>query len=88
MSRTRNVTNVTIRHPSTVGAIVCLHGHFEILSLSGSFLPLPAPHAASSLTMYLADGQGQVMGGSVVGTLTSSGPIVIMAASFSNAAYE
>ncbi|MBA0838120.1 hypothetical protein Goarm_010216 [Gossypium armourianum] len=28
------------------------------------------------------------MGGSVVGTVTCSGPIVIMAASFSNVAYE
>ncbi|KHN09773.1 Putative DNA-binding protein ESCAROLA [Glycine soja] len=31
---------------------------------------------------------GQVVGGSVVGTLVASGPVVIMAASFSNAAYE
>ncbi|KAJ6695578.1 AT-HOOK MOTIF NUCLEAR-LOCALIZED PROTEIN 15 [Salix koriyanagi] len=55
---------------------------------AGSFLPLPAPPAATGLTIYLAGGQGQVVGGSVVGTLTASGPVVIMAASFSNAAYE
>lgn len=29
-----------------------------------------------------------MVGGSVVGTLTCSGPVVVMAASFSNAAYE
>ncbi|KAE8658500.1 AT-hook motif nuclear-localized protein 26 [Hibiscus syriacus] len=88
MSGTGNVTNVTLRQPSSAGAVVSLHGRFEILSLSGSFLPPPAPPSATGLTIYLAGGQGQVVGGSVVGTLTCSGPVVIMAASFSNAAYE
>ncbi|KAJ6426709.1 AT-HOOK MOTIF NUCLEAR-LOCALIZED PROTEIN 15 [Salix viminalis] len=88
MSGTGTVTNVTLRQPGSPGAIVTLHGRFEILSLAGSFLPPPAPPAATGLTIYLAGGQGQVVGGSVVGTLTASGPVVIMAASFSNAAYE
>ncbi|XP_054810047.1 AT-hook motif nuclear-localized protein 26-like [Prosopis cineraria] len=88
MSGTGTVTNVTLRQPASPGAVVTLHGRFEILSLAGSFLPPPAPPAASGLTIYLAGGQGQVVGGSVVGTLTASGPVVIMAASFSNAAYE
>lgn len=88
LSGTGTVTNVTLRQPASPGAIVSLHGRFEILSLSGSFLPPPAPPAASGLTIYLAGGQGQVVGGSVVGTLMTSGPVVIMSASFSNAAYE
>ncbi|XP_022922343.1 AT-hook motif nuclear-localized protein 24-like [Cucurbita maxima] len=88
MSGTGTVTNVTLRQPASPGAIVNLHGRFEILSLAGSFLPPPAPPAATTLTIYLAGGQGQVVGGSVVGTLIASGPVVIMAASFSNAAYE
>ncbi|XAR55007.1 hypothetical protein NMG60_11030373 [Bertholletia excelsa] len=83
------VTNVTLRQPgSPTGAVVTLHGRFEILSLAGSVLPPPAPPAATGLTIYLAGGQGQVVGGSVVGVLLASGPVVIMAASFSNAAYE
>ncbi|KAL9303832.1 hypothetical protein ACSQ67_021095 [Phaseolus vulgaris] len=82
------VTNVTLRQPASPGAVVTLHGRFEILSLSGSFLPPPAPPAASGLAIYLAGGQGQVVGGSVVGPLLASGPVVIMAASFGNAAYE
>ncbi|OIV92755.1 hypothetical protein TanjilG_00889 [Lupinus angustifolius] len=88
MSGTGTVTNVTLRQPASSGAVVTLHGRFEILSLSGSFLPPPAPPAASGLTIYLAGGQGQVVGGSVVGTLLASGPVVIISASFSNAAYE
>ncbi|GAA0176475.1 hypothetical protein LIER_29457 [Lithospermum erythrorhizon] len=88
LSGTGNVTNVTLKQPASQAAVVTLHGRFEILSLAGSFLPPPAPPAATALTIYLAGGQGQVVGGSVVGTLLASGPVVIMAASFSNAAYE
>ncbi|KAL0331370.1 UNVERIFIED_CONTAM: AT-hook motif nuclear-localized protein 24 [Sesamum angustifolium] len=88
MSGSGNVTNVTLRQPASPGQVVTLHGRFEILSLAGSFLPPPAPPAATGLTIYLAGGQGQVVGGSVVGQLLASGPVMIMAASFSNAAYE
>ncbi|KAK4379375.1 hypothetical protein RND71_001237 [Anisodus tanguticus] len=88
LSGSGTVTNITIRQPASPGAVVTLHGRFEILSLSGSYLPPPAPPTASGLTIYLAGGQGQVVGGSVVGPLNTSGPVVIMAASFGNAAYE
>ncbi|KAI3719385.1 hypothetical protein L6452_20282 [Arctium lappa] len=88
LSGSGTVTNVTLKQPAAPGAVVTLHGRFEILSLSGSFLPPPAPPAASGLTIYLAGGQGQVVGGGVVGPLLTSGPVVIMAASFGNAAYE
>ncbi|KAK9079711.1 hypothetical protein SSX86_001384 [Deinandra increscens subsp. villosa] len=88
ISGTGSVTNVTLRQPASPGTILTLHGRFEILSLAGSFLPPPAPPAATGLTVYLAGGQGQVVGGSVVGALLAAGPVVIMAASFSNAAYE
>ncbi|GER31257.1 AT hook motif DNA-binding family protein [Striga asiatica] len=81
------VADVALRQPDG-SAVVSLRGRFEILSLSGSFLPPPAPPAASSLTVYLAGGQGQVLGGTVVGPLVASGPVVVMAASFGNAAYE
>lgn len=38
--------------------------------------------------MYLAGAQGQVVGGSVVGALMASGPVVIMAATFMNATFD
>ncbi|KAK9158859.1 hypothetical protein Scep_005433 [Stephania cephalantha] len=82
------VTNVTLRQPATPGAIVTLHGRFEILSLSGAFLPAPSPPGATGLTVYLAGGQGQVVGGSVVGPLVASGPVIVIAATFTNATYE
>ncbi|KAF3334001.1 putative DNA-binding protein ESCAROLA [Carex littledalei] len=83
------VTNVTIRQPSAPpGTVATLHGRFEILSLSGAFLPAPSPPGASGLMIYLAGGQGQVVGGSVMGELLASGPVMIIAASFSNATYD
>lgn len=88
LSGSGTVINVTLRQPAAPGATVTLHGRFEILSLSGSFLPPPAPPGATGLTIYLAGGQGQVVGGSVVGALIASGPVTVMAASFLNASYE
>ncbi|XP_026397001.1 AT-hook motif nuclear-localized protein 16-like [Papaver somniferum] len=88
LSGTGCVMNVTLRQPSTSGAIVTLHGRFEILSLLGSFLPPPAPAGMTGLTIYLVGAQGQVVGGAVVGALIASGPVVIMAASFINATFD
>ncbi|KAL7120825.1 hypothetical protein ACP275_02G146000 [Erythranthe tilingii] len=88
LSGTGTVTNVSLRQPAAAGSVVTLHGRFEILSLSGSFLPPPAPPGATSLTIYLAGGQGQVVGGNVVGALIAAGPVIIIAASFTNVAYE
>ncbi|OVA17801.1 protein of unknown function DUF296 [Macleaya cordata] len=88
LSGTGVVTNVTLRQPTAPDAVVTLHGRFEILSLSGAFLPAPSPPVATGLTIYLAGGQGQVVGGSVVGELVASGPVMVMAATFTNATYE
>ncbi|XP_073123213.1 AT-hook motif nuclear-localized protein 15-like [Henckelia pumila] len=82
------VTNVTLRQPAAPSGMISLHGRFEILSLSGAFLPAPSPPGATGLTVYLAGGQGQVVGGTVVGALTASGPVMVIAATFSNATYE
>ncbi|PKI44126.1 hypothetical protein CRG98_035470 [Punica granatum] len=82
------VANVTLRQAVGPGAAVALHGRFEILSLTGTFLPGPAPPGSTGLTIYLAGGQGQVVGGSVVGSLTAAGPVMIIAATFANATYE
>lgn len=83
------VSDVTIRQPAAPhGNVVTLHGRFDILSLSGTVLPPPAPPGAGSLSIFLAGGQGQVVGGTVVGPLMASSPVVLMAASFANAMFE
>ncbi|KAK8511165.1 hypothetical protein V6N13_013582 [Hibiscus sabdariffa] len=88
LSGNGSVANVTLRQPAAPGAVVALHGRFEILSLTGAFLPGPAPPGSTGLTVYLAGGQGQVVGGSVVGSLIAAGPVMVIAATFSNATYE
>ncbi|CAN8269684.1 unnamed protein product [Cochlearia groenlandica] len=96
LSGNGTVANVTLRQPSTASvvsapaapAVLALQGRFEILSLTGSFLPGPAPPGSTGLTIYLAGGQGQVVGGSVVGPLVAAGPVMLIAATFSNATYE
>lgn len=86
LSATGLVANVTLRQPA--GAVVTLHERFEILSLSGAFLPPPSPQGATGLTVYLAGGQGRVVGGLVAGPLIAAGPVIVIAASFTNAIYE
>lgn len=88
LSGSGSVANVTLRQPAVPGAVVALHGRFEILSLTGAFLPGPAPPGATGLTVYLSGGQGQVVGGSVVGSLIAAGPVMVIAATFANATYE
>ncbi|KAK7376316.1 hypothetical protein VNO78_34782 [Psophocarpus tetragonolobus] len=88
LSGSGTVVNVTLRQPTTAGAVMALQGRFDILSLTGSFLPGPSPPGATGLTIYLAGGQGQIVGGGVVGPLVAAGPVLIMAATFSNATYE
>ncbi|KAG9456624.1 hypothetical protein H6P81_001132 [Aristolochia fimbriata] len=84
------VANVTLRQPgSPPGSVAAtLPGRYEILSLTGTVLPPPAPPGAGGLTIFLAGVQGQVVGGNVVGSLLASGPVVLMAASFANAVFE
>ena len=55
--------NVSLRQSTPVGAFLMLHGRFEILSLSGSFLSPFALPGATGLTIFLAGGHGQVVVG-------------------------
>lgn len=89
LSGSGTVVNVTLRQPmASGGAVMALHGRFDIVSLTGSFLPGPSPPGSTGLTIYLAGGQGQIVGGGVVGPLVAAGPVLIMAATFSNATFE
>ncbi|KAG6474605.1 AT-hook motif nuclear-localized protein 29-like [Zingiber officinale] len=82
------VDNVSLRQPGSGSMAATLRGRFEILSLTGTVLPPPAPPGAGGLTVFLAGCQGQVVGGNVVGPLVAAGPVVLMASWFANAVYE
>ncbi|XP_020219881.1 AT-hook motif nuclear-localized protein 29 [Cajanus cajan] len=80
------VANVALRQPA--GSVVTLQGRFEIVSMTGTVLPPPAPAGSDGLSVYLAGAQGQVVGGVVVAPLVASGHVVLVAASFANAMFE
>lgn len=88
LSGTGVVSNVSLRQPGTGSTIATLRGNFEILSMTGTVLPPPAPPGAGGLTVFLSGGPGQVVGGSLVPPLIATGPVVLMAATFANAVYE
>lgn len=88
LSGSGSVTHVTLRQRTAQDAVVTLAGRFDILSLTGAFLPGPAPPGSTGLTVYLGGGQGQVVGGSVVGSLVAAEPVLVIAATFANATYE
>jgi len=88
MGASGTVSNVTLRQPTTPGATVTFHGRFEIISLSGAFLPHPSSAPTTGLTVSLAGAAGQVLGGCVVGTLMAAGPVLVIAASFVGQTYE
>ncbi|XP_071710286.1 AT-hook motif nuclear-localized protein 27-like [Rutidosis leptorrhynchoides] len=83
------VNDVTLRQPSDPSNnVVTLHGRFQLLSISGTVLPPPAPPNASGLSIFLDGGDGQVVGGIPVGHLIASSQVILIATSFSNAVYE
>ncbi|KAK9047837.1 hypothetical protein SSX86_033201 [Deinandra increscens subsp. villosa] len=89
LSGTGVVGDVTLRQPADPSKnAVTLHGRFEILTISGTVLPPPAPPNAGGLSVFLGGGEGQVVGGIPVGPLIASSPVVLIAASFANAVFE
>ncbi|GFZ10566.1 putative AT-hook DNA-binding family protein [Actinidia rufa] len=66
LSGNGTVSNVTLHQPAApAGSVVTLQGRFEILSLSGTVLPPPAPPGAGGLSIFLSGGQGQEEEGAV-----------------------
>ncbi|KAM0903141.1 hypothetical protein ACQ4PT_018920 [Festuca glaucescens] len=80
------VTDAALLQPG--GLVATLAGQSEIVSLTGTVLPPPAPQGGSALAVFLAVGQGQVVGGTVVGQLVAARPVFLVAASFASAVYE
>ncbi|XP_021686523.2 AT-hook motif nuclear-localized protein 10 isoform X2 [Hevea brasiliensis] len=79
------ISNVTLRQQATSGGTVTYEGRFEILSLSGSFLPSENGGQRSrtgGLSVSLSGPDGRVLGGGVAGLLTAASPVQVVVASF------
>ncbi|XP_074342981.1 AT-hook motif nuclear-localized protein 29-like [Apium graveolens] len=62
-------------------------GAFEIISITGTVLPPPAPRGFGNLSILLSGGQGKVLGGKMVGPLIAKGAVILMVPTFANAVF-
>ncbi|VAI76268.1 unnamed protein product [Triticum turgidum subsp. durum] len=79
------ISNVTLRQPDSSGGTLTYEGRFELLSLSGSFMPTENSGARSrsgGMSVSLASPDGRVVGGGVAGLLVAASPVQIVVGSF------
>ncbi|CAA7410859.1 unnamed protein product [Spirodela intermedia] len=79
------ISNVTLRQPDSSGGTLTYEGRFELLSLSGSFMPTESggPRSRSGgMSVSLASPDGRVVGGGVAGLLVAASPVQVVVGSF------
>ncbi|XP_047069113.1 AT-hook motif nuclear-localized protein 10-like [Lolium rigidum] len=85
ISATGSLCTATLRQPATSGGIVTYEGHYEILSLSGSYLLAEDGDTRSrtgGLSVALAGRDGRIVGGSVAGMLMAATLVQVVVGSF------
>ncbi|KAG0478807.1 hypothetical protein HPP92_013526 [Vanilla planifolia] len=82
------IANAALREPGSSAARFTISGRFDILCLSGSFLPPAADKgSAAAFTISLAGERGEVIGGAVAGPVRAAGPVMVVGATFLAAEY-
>ncbi|KAL8064389.1 hypothetical protein ABFX02_01G086600 [Erythranthe guttata] len=79
------VSSVTLRQPDSSGGTLTYEGRFEILSLTGSFMPSDTGgmrNRTGGMSVSLASPDGRVVGGGVAGLLVAASPVQIVVGSF------
>lgn len=79
------ISSVTLRQPDSSGGTLTYEGRFEILSLTGSFMPSDSGGTRSrsgGMSVSLASPDGRVVGGGVAGLLVAAGPVQVVVGSF------
>ncbi|XP_051142844.1 AT-hook motif nuclear-localized protein 6 [Andrographis paniculata] len=79
------ISNVTLRQPNSSGGTLTYEGRFEILSLTGSFMPSDNGQTKSrsgGMSVSLAGPDGRVLGGGLAGMLVAAGPVQVVIGSF------
>ncbi|KAL1294581.1 hypothetical protein HN51_055357 [Arachis hypogaea] len=85
LSANGTISNVTLRQPTSSGGTLTYEGRFEILSLSGSFMPTEngvTRSRSGGMSVSLAGPDGRVMGGGLAGLLIAAGPVQVVVGSF------
>ncbi|KAG0477136.1 hypothetical protein HPP92_013977 [Vanilla planifolia] len=82
------IANAALREPGSSAASFTISGRFDILCLSGSFLPPAADKgSAAAFTISLAGERGEVIGGAVAGPVRAAGPVMVVGVTFLAAEY-
>lgn len=79
------ISNVTLRQPNSCGGTLTYEGRFELLSLSGAFMPNEiggAKGRSGGMSVSLAGPDGRVLGGGLAGMLVAAGPVQVVVGSF------
>ncbi|KZV19439.1 DNA-binding protein ESCAROLA [Dorcoceras hygrometricum] len=79
------ISSVTLRQPDSSGGTLTYEGLFEILSLTGSFMPSETGgvrNRSGGMSVSLASPDGRVVGGGVAGLLVAASPVQIVVGSF------
>ncbi|KAK9292781.1 hypothetical protein L1049_020761 [Liquidambar formosana] len=85
LSANGTISNVTLRQPNSSGGTLTYEGRFEILSLSGSFMPTDnggTKSRSGGMSVSLAGPDGRVVGGGLAGMLVAAGPVLVVVGSF------
>ncbi|KAG2711150.1 hypothetical protein I3760_04G063600 [Carya illinoinensis] len=85
ISANGTISNVTLRQPTSLGGTLTYEGRFEILSLSGSFMPTEnggTKSRSGGMSVSLAGPDGRVVGGGLAGLLVAAGPVQVIVGSF------
>ncbi|XVE58678.1 hypothetical protein DITRI_Ditri04bG0188000 [Diplodiscus trichospermus] len=85
LSANGTISNVTLRQPTSSGGTLTYEGRFEILSLSGSFMPTEnsgTKGRSGGMSVSLAGPDGRVLGGGLAGLLVAAGPVQVVVGSF------
>ncbi|PIM99701.1 hypothetical protein CDL12_27801 [Handroanthus impetiginosus] len=79
------ISNVTLRQHNSSGGTLTYEGRFEILSLTGLFLPNDnglAKSRSGGMSVSLAGPDGRVLGGGLAGMLVAASSVQVVIASF------
>lgn len=79
------ISNVTLGQANASGGTLTYEGRFDILSLSGAFVPnenLGAKGWSGGMSVSLAGPDGRVLGGGLAGMLVAAGPVQVILGSF------
>ncbi|CAF1921512.1 hypothetical protein BRARA_B03804 [Brassica rapa] len=85
LSATGSISNVTLRQATTSGGTLTYEGWFEILSLSGSFMPTEQGGTkgwSGGMSISLAGPNGKIIGGGLAGMLIAASPVQVIMGSF------